>query len=292
MFAQFFGAYLLNKEAVTRDQLSEAIQKLSDARIKLGTLAMHQSLMTASEVDEVCFIQTREDKRFGEIAVSRGYLTDSQVDSLLKAQTPDYLLLGQNLVDIGALSNTDLERLMSEYQSDTAIDDMSVENNDKSVELIHTFFKISGQHVNDETILYMNLLFNDLIRFVGSDFTPLAPVALEDYPIDFCVTQKVTGQMNIESRLDMGRDAAIQFASRYAKMDFSDFDEYVTASLEDFLNLHNGLFSVNMSNQASMELILEPPYEERGDLLMLPKNSFMLPVIFPFGTVSLIISFY
>ena len=38
-----------------------------------------------------------------------------------------------------------------------------------------------------------------------------------------------------------------------------EFDEYVSASMEDFLNLHNGLYSVNMSNDYSMELHLQPP---------------------------------
>ena len=66
MFAQFFGSYLLNNKAVTPEQLSEAISKLKQARMKLGTLAMHQGLMTAAEVDEVCYLQSREDKRFGD----------------------------------------------------------------------------------------------------------------------------------------------------------------------------------------------------------------------------------
>ena len=55
--------------------------------------------MTAKEVDECLYVQTREDKRFGEIAVNRGYLTDEQVNELLSKQTPDYILLGQNLVE-------------------------------------------------------------------------------------------------------------------------------------------------------------------------------------------------
>lgn len=69
MYAQFFGSYLLSREAATPEQMKEAIAKLSNARIKLGTLAMHKGLMTAEEVDEVCYLQTREDKRFGEIGL-------------------------------------------------------------------------------------------------------------------------------------------------------------------------------------------------------------------------------
>ena len=105
MYAQFFGSFLLSKNAVTPEQLTAAITKMSDTHIKLGTLAMHKGYMTASEVDEVCFLQTREDKRFGEIALERNYLFEDQLDDLLKSQNPDFLLLGQCLVDMGALSN-------------------------------------------------------------------------------------------------------------------------------------------------------------------------------------------
>ena len=83
---------------------------------------------------------------------------------------------------------------------------------------------------------------------------------------------------------------AVGFASRYAKMEFTEFDEYVKASLEDFLNLHNGLFSVNMSNEVSMELTLDPPAQETDPVLTLSDNAFVIPVIYPFGTIYLILT--
>lgn len=88
----------------------------------------------------------------------------------------------------------------------------------------------------------------------------------------------------------MDESAAISFASRYAKMEFSEMDEYVKASLDDFLNLHNGLFLVNMSNAYSMELSLTPPVAEEGDKINLPDGSFIIPVIYPFGTIHIIVS--
>lgn len=291
MYAQFFGAYLLNKQAVSTEQLIDAIKKLSDARIKLGTLAMHSGLMSAEEVDEVCFLQTREDKRFGEIAVERGYLNKDQVEELLESQIPDYLLLGQNLVDTEALTNGDLERLMADYQNDTEIHDMGFDNIEGTKELVSKFFELSDQFLDPVYILYINLLFNDLIRFLGSDFTPLSPVKEKELPVQYSVTQKVLGEVNITSRIEMPRDVAISFASRYAKMEFEEFDEYVSASLEDFLNLHNGLFSVNMSNSASMELTLEPPFTEDEDTVLdLPEETYIIPVIYPFGTIQMILT--
>ena len=290
MYAQFFGAYLLNQGAISPEDLKEAIQHQDDSRLKLGTLAIHQGLMTASEVDEVCFLQTREDKRFGEIAVDRGYLTVGDVEDLLMMQTPDYLQLGQSLINLGMLDNTSLEELLIDYQNEMQIFTDEYETDASSDELIERFFKYADYPISKEATTYLRLIFNNLVRFIGSDYTPLSPVLTTEFPITYCVTQEMHGAEEYAARIDMSEDAAIEFASRYAKMDFMDFDEYVKASMEDFLNLHNGLFAVNMSNDFSMNLELAPPYEETEPVLLLPDKSFVIPVIFPFGTVNLIIS--
>ncbi|MDD6194210.1 MAG: chemotaxis protein CheX [Lachnospiraceae bacterium] len=294
MYSQLFGSFLLRKGAVTPEQLSDAIAKVSSTRIKLGTLAIHAGLMVASEVDEVCFLQTREDKRFGEIATERGYLTEEQVRDLLNAQAPDFLLLGQRLVEDGVMSNAELERFMLDYQTENEIYDMdlNVENKEKITKLIERFFMIAEVPVTEYSILYMELMFNNLVRFIGDDFTPLTPVPCEEYPMNYCVSQALHGKVNCISRIDMTPEVAIEFASRYAKEDFTEFDEYVKASIEDFINLHNGLFIVNMSNQYSTELTLEPPSADTAEALSLPPASFLIPIVYPFGTIHLLTSLY
>ncbi|MCR5640103.1 MAG: chemotaxis protein CheX [Lachnospiraceae bacterium] len=293
MYAQFFGGFLLGKNAVTPEQLTSAISKLSDTHIKLGTLAMHKGYMTASEVDEVCFLQTREDKRFGEIALERCYLFEDQLEDLLVSQNPDYLLLGQTLVDMGAINNADLESLMVEYQSENEIDDFATAREDAntSIRLIENFFEDSGIHANEYALDYLNLMFNNLVRFIGEDFTPLQPSPARSYNVSYCVMQRLTGVARFTCGLDMEPNIAVSFASRYAKMDFDAFDEYVKASLEDFLNLHNGLFSVNMSNNHSVELNLAPPAQEEGPVIELNDTGFIIPVLYPFGTIYMILEF-
>lgn len=292
MYAQFFGSYLLSKNAVTPEQLTAAISRLSDTHIKLGTLAMHKGYMTASEVDEVCFLQTREDKRFGEIALERNYLFEDQLEDLLKSQNPDYLLLGQTLVDIGALTNTELESLMLGYQQENELsnspdEDASIE---QTSQLISKFFDAADKPLNKHTLMYMNLVFNNLVRFIGEDFTPLSPIPCTEYNTNYCVIQRISGPVTLLSGIDLDEEVAVAFASRYAKMEFHIFDEYVKASLEDFLNLHNGLFSVNMSNSYSEEVALDPPEHYDSPVLKLSEDSFIVPVIYPFGTVYIILS--
>ncbi|MQN00947.1 MAG: chemotaxis protein CheX [Lachnospiraceae bacterium] len=292
MYAQFFGSYLLSKNIVTPKQLTEAISHLSEAHIKLGTLAMHKGYMTAEEVNEVCFLQTREDKHFGQIALERNYLFEDQLNELLNTQSPDYLLLGQNLVDMGAITNNQLEELLLGYRDENQLNsDMEAnELPEESMQLVDKFFEQTGRPLPKNILIYMNLLFNNLVRFIGSDFTPLTPVFTNSYDTNFCITQQIKGFLPLLTALDMEPETAITFASRYAKMEFDEFNEYVKASLEDFINLHNGLFSVNMSNTYSKEAELDPPGPTDEDTLELSDDAFVVPIIYPFGTIYFAIS--
>ena len=293
MFTQFLGNYLLQKGLVTQEQLFNAMSRLSQTHIKLGTIAIHEGLMTANEVDECLYIQTREDKRFGEIAVARGYLSDDQVGELLSKQTPDYILLGQNLVEDGVISYEDLERIIFDYKAETELYDLEldVENNELVKSIIEKFFLLAEMPANDLNVMYLELMFNSLIRFIGEDFSPLTPMVVDEYPITFGVSQGVLGERDYITHIDCDRETAIAFASRYAKEDFNEFNEYVVAALEDFLNLHNGLYIVNASNQQSKSVELAPPEITEEGVLTGPNNCVDFPVAYPFGTVHLIISY-
>lgn len=293
MYAQFFGNYLLSRNIVTREQLLSAMQKASSTKIKIGTLAIHAGYMTANEVDRVVILQTHQDKRFGELAISEGYLTEMQVTELLKAQNPDFLLLGQALVEEGIIDNEQFQDLIIDYQSENELDDFNYSNEtlDNINHLVENFFVLAERSLSSYEISFFHLLLNNLIRFIGDDFTLVPPSQCREYPTNYCVSQKIYGKFSIRTYLDMPETTCIEFASRYVGETFTEFDEYVQASLEDFLNLHNGLFSVNMSNERSVELTLKPPVIEKEELLSFETESYLLPIIYPFGTFHFIFEF-
>lgn len=86
----------------------------------------------------------------------------------------------------------------------------------------------------------------------------------------------------------MPESTCIAFASRYVNEDFHSFDEYVQSSLEDFLNLHNGLFNVNMSNEQGLELQLDVPNVVTDELVTFEHEAYMLPIVYSFGTIHFI----
>lgn len=294
MYAQFFGNYLLSRNIVTSEQLIQAMQKKSSTQIRLGTLAIHAGYMTASEVDRVVILQTHQDKRFGEICVSEGYLTESQVTELLQKQKPDFLLLGQALVEDGVFDIKELQNLIIDYQSENELDSFgySSETLDAIDRMIENFFVLAERQLSQHEVSFFRLLLNNLVRFIGDDFTLVSPILCPEYPTNYCVSQKVIGNFCSSLYLDMPEDTCIEFASRYVGDTFTEFDEYVQASLEDFLNLHNGLFTVNMSNDFSIELSLEPPMVEHDDLLTFHAETYMIPIVYPFGTLYFIVELH
>lgn len=292
MHTQFFGNFLLNKEVITPEQLIEVLKVQSTAHKKLGTLAIHSGYMSASEVEDVYITQTHYDKRFGVLAVELGYLTQEQVDELLTMQLPDYMLLGQILVDQKILTHVEFENLITEYQSAYEIYDLDLIEEQKHMvdKLLADFYLPEDVPYSEHILSYLTLLFNNLVRFIGEDFTPLNIITLPEVPTNFCISQEVEGPFSFLSALDTERETAVAFANRYVDEEFDEFDEYVNASMEDFLNLHNGLYSVNLSNDYSLELHLQPPGTHENTLLTTGFPAYLLPVIYSFGTINFIFS--
>lgn len=295
MYAQFFGNYLLARNMVTAEQLLQAMQKKSSMQIKLGTLAIHAGYMTADEVERVVILQTHQDKRFGELAIQEGYLTELQVAELLSKQKPDFLLLGQALVENGVFDREQLQNLILDYQSENDLEtfEYSSETQETIRQMIEKFFVLAERPLSSQEISLFHLFLNSLIRFIGDDFTIVPPSICTEYPTNYCVSQKIQGRFSTHSYLDIPESCCIDFASRYVGENFTEFDEYVRASVEDFLNLYNGLFLVNMSNDYSLELTLEPPVTEEAEtLLVFNEETYLLPIVYPFGTIYFLLTLH
>lgn len=293
MYTQFFGNFLLNNRIVTVDQLLDLMTAQKKAHIKLGTLAIHEGYMTADEVDSIIIMQTHEDKMFGELAIEMGYLTTGQLETLVGKQVPDYLLLGQLLVEKGYCTNAEFENLLLKYQSENEIASLEQRNADRNnvFKIIMNYCHDAKEPLSESHSRFLNLFFNNLIRFIGDDFTVLSLKKIDAVDGHHIVKQEITGYAHYTLMLEMEDTAALDFANRYAKEDFGqygdDAQEFIAASLEDFLNLHNGLFLVNLGEH-SEGLNLQPPCTTHGEHCSLKDGTVMIPIMYPFGTVYVI----
>ncbi len=286
MLTQFFGSYLLNKKIVSPENLKTAMEKKDSTRVKLGVLAINAGYMTAKQVDAVHRKQQTVDKRIGDIAVEMGYLTEDQVNELLSSQKTGVLLLGQALVDMGCLTNEEFETVLTDYKNSNNLTDkdFSADDNEKSAKVISSFYNIEGEYAM-YCAEYVNILFKNLIRFVGDDFTPVATaVAADD---DTAVMQEISGDFSAVTAISAGDDAAIVFASRFSEEEITENDEYTSDIISEFLNLSNGLYNVNISNNTGKELGLKPQQRTSAEEVaaISAKTVLTIPVAFSFGTV-------
>ncbi len=293
MFTQFFGNFLLNGRYVTREQLIDALQEKKNVRLQLGVLAINAGYMTASQVEQVHIMQTRVDKRIGELAVEAGFLTSEQVLELIGSQQPGYLLLGQALVDKGYMTNSDFEKAINDYKEKYALtdEDLNKSSNTKAEVLVKTLFNL-GNNSNEKYIsIYVSLLINNLVRFIGDDFTILNPIrSISSNTKLYKTSQGIKGSFDTETSILMQDDAMKYFSSRYSDEEIEKIDEYTESIVCDFINLHNGIFAVNMSNEQGVELSLTPPLSTDSDE-MFDDNLFILPVSYPFGIINFALSF-
>lgn len=291
MYTQFFGTYLLSGGYVTPEQLFSAMRRQYEEHIKLGTLAIHAGYMTAQQVDNTIIQQTHEDRKFGDLAIALGYVTEEQVSELLSHQTPAYLMIGQALLDDGVLTNTSFEQILNDYHDKNGIEDaqIPIETTGSVRKLFEHFYSALETPVTHNGDIYIELLMNNLIRFIGGDFSPRTIESVSEHPVTCCVKQSILGPYSARTYITMDEQTAISFASRYVKYSFSEYDEYVQASLEDFLNLQNGLFTVNVSNDSSIELTLDPPEQITEDHLTFSVTTGHIPILYSFGEIHFFI---
>lgn len=293
MFSQFFGGYLLNNGLVTKEQLSKALDEKKNTRLRLGVLAMNEGLMTAEQVEHVNVTQQTVDKLFGDLAVELGYLKPEDVTELLSKQPTDYLLLGQTLVNTGALSNAQFEDAINSYKQklQVADDDLGDEQNDRLVELVKDFFHFGTAQNAKLYASYVTLLFKYLIRFIGDDFTPLEASIIKTVDAQRTVRQDITGAYSGATLIAAGREEYSAFASRFAKDAYVADPEFDDASAGEFLNVCNGLYAVNESNESGIEISLTPLTFTNGETVDFGKEVFSIPVQFTFGEVEFIVAF-
>lgn len=257
MFSQYFGQYLLNHGLVTPEQLYQAMEAQQAAHVKLGVLAISAGVLTGAQVEEIHQEQTRQDKRFGEIALEKGYLTQEQLDSLLASQQKGHLLLGQALIDAKILTLGQLEKALKDYQEEYSLTDdqfAAVQGGDFGL-LLQKTLNLDDQDgfLND----YLSLFAKNMIRFISSQAWLNRSEAQEGAIGEWSVVQEITGSLSLTTAIAGSQQSLVELASQFAKEEIKTMDELGQAAVAEFLNLHNGLFLVNMSNRGT-ELQLKP----------------------------------
>ncbi len=139
--------------------------------------------------------------------------------------------------------------------------------------------------------LYLAELIFNLNRFVDENITSRPTEIVDKIPDNCYIAQGITGDYNALSAVYAEPSVLTNFAASYSKMELDHYDDIIDELAADFLNLHNGLFLVNLSETENVESTLTPPVSntESGPLKPL-SDTYIMPVDFKFGTVNFVLS--
>lgn len=258
MFSQLFGRYLVDQKVITDDELRGMIQKQGDERLKLGTIAVAQGLMTEQQVAEVNHLQVQMDKRFGDIAVERGYLSGSDVGNLLSKQGNICMKFLQILSEQKKISLEDCNRLVSQFQKYYGFSDDELEalkQNDFD-EIAPAFVYASKPYVTELSALVMR----NLVRFVTDNFYIGKVKHVDRFFYKSMVAQKLVGDHNIILGFAADEDEAgiRELAEGFAQISLDDDENEMYDAIGEFANICNGLLATDLSAR-NISVDMEPP---------------------------------
>ncbi len=291
MFTQFFGSYLLNKNLISSNQLKDALDYQQSTHLKLGVLAINSGYLTAAQVKITHEAQATQDKKFGEIAIELGFLDKEKLDILLSTQKHGHLLLGQALIDKNYMTLEQFEAALKSYKNEHSLTDAQFDaiQQDNIDEIVKIFYNFEDSANKDVYTNYFSLLIKNLIRFIDSGITPEGATTIDTYKNDWISYQKIKGEISLFTCIAAKEDVFTYLGGRYANEEFTTADELTQASVGELLNMQNGLFLVNMSDNG-VELDMEPQYVEANRTLSGMKAAYCIPINMPFGKFDFIIS--
>ena len=290
MYSQFFGNYLFSNEYITKEQLLSALSRQPKTTLLFSTKALYLGSMSAQEIQHVNQLQKDEGKKFNEIAIKYGYLDQHQVMEILNTPVPNFLILGQIFVKDEIFTYEELENILTDYRSQSEFLDLELndENRNDFHRLIEDFSIVSEYAIPNFGKDYLELLFNNLSRYIGDDFTTLPPSLCTEFATECCVSQMIVGPYQANTYINMDEATAIAFAERYSNESYTEVDEYVMASIEDLLNLQNGLFIVNASNEGLNDFNIGIVEKHPNTITNFLPNTFLFPICYSFGIIYLV----
>lgn len=161
--------------------------------------------------------------------------------------------------------------------------------NENIDEIIDMFYNFNDSTESSTYKNYLSIFIKNIIRFIDTNFKPVEIIPINEYKLQWGVSQEIIGETKLYTYIAADEKSFIDFAGKYAKETYTTNNEYVQAAAGEFLNLVNGLYLVNMSNN-DVELELTPQNILSEVNLTNLSEGFCIPIDFSFGRINIIIS--
>ncbi|MCR4947431.1 MAG: chemotaxis protein CheY, partial [Lachnospiraceae bacterium] len=195
MFGQLFGRYLVEKSVIKENAYRMILDKQLSVRVKLGTIAVADGLLTEEQVEEINSLQRQLDKRFGDIAIEKGLLTQDQMEGLLSKQGDSYMQFVQLLTETTGLNTKDVDMLLKAFQKDSGFSDDELEalKSDDIDRLMPLFVVTSKPYIRE----LASLVVRNIMRFVTRDYYIGKASHVKELPYAHLAYQELAGDASV-----------------------------------------------------------------------------------------------
>ena len=139
--------------------------------------------------------------------------------------------------------------------------------------------------------LYYPALILNLNRFTGDSVSYHRAETLAAIPDSCYISQAITGDCEALTALYGSPENVAAFALAYSKMEPEEIEGAEGELAADFLNMHNGLFIVNLSDYGDTECSLGVPQFTPGGEALRPYDRIRsMQVDFSFGPLFFLLS--
>lgn len=274
MFAQLFGKYLIEKSIIKEDIYQQIIDKQKSVRVKLGTIAVAEGMLTFEQTEEINRLQRQQDKRFGDIAIEKGWLTAEQMDTLLSKQGNAYLQFVELMMELTGLSASDVDQLVKAFQKDSGYNDveMSALKADDIDKLIPLFVISSKPHICEIAAL----LAKNIMRFISTDYYFYKARHVKEYSYTHLTFQELLGDDSVFIGIAAvdEEEAFLKVATAFSRQEIASVGATAYDAVGEFINVTSGLYASEISKN-KIDLDMEPPVSfhkqvAKGDFYAIP----------------------
>jgi len=265
LFNHIFVSYLESKGFLTAQQAADTLETLKGAKVRIGTLAVEENLMTPEQAEIINHQQATQDAHFGELAVKNGYLTQEQLDLLLDIQPRDYVILKQMLHDKNYAVADTVDAALAAFKDDLGLNsadfDRLLDNH------VDTYIsKIAAINGKEQPILtvFARLFIATVIRLVDKEIMVGKAEKLSNDTVPYTISIRLKGDATNALVFSAGQvSSAIEFAGKFAEgfmgASIDANDEIARDAMKEFLNCVGGLFTTELTSKTHLNLDIEVP---------------------------------
>ena len=272
MNSNYLAQHLMNEGRLDKSQIRDLLRDIRGKDVQLPLRALKMNMISGDKLMSL-------DTDYFESEET--WLTEDQL-RMLKTQLPgETMRFAQALIDEKVMNFSQLEELLNKYDDDTL----------RPVET--AVRRACGDDLPLEASLYadyMRLFTDSLIDFLHTPviIDPVPYILPEDIGLVYEVSQRIGGDISLVGGMLAREEEFIRVAARYSGEDLTDINELTIDSMEEFFNVINGLFCIQLAGQ-NKETELDLPRHGKN---IRPRGSqqLLLHILADFGTFIAVLS--